>query len=80
VTADHLSRLSPEATPSEELSIDDCPDEQLLAISHQATSWYVDLVNFKVRGALSLGLSHQQRKKFLFDAKYYVWEEPLLYK
>jgi len=26
------------------------------------------------------GLSYQQRKKFLSDVKYYVWEEPLLYK
>ena len=26
------------------------------------------------------GLSYRQRKKFLFDAKYYPWEEPLLYK
>jgi len=51
VVADHLSRLGPEATPSEELLIDDSfLDEQLLTISHQATSCYVDLVNFKVYG------------------------------
>jgi len=51
VVADHLSRLGPEATPREEIPIDDSfPDEQLLAISHQATPWYVDLVNFKVCG------------------------------
>jgi len=81
VVADHLSRLSPEATLIEEIPIDDLfLDEQLLAISHQATSWYADLVNFKVYGVLPLGLSHQQRKKFLCDAGYYVWEEPLLYK
>ena len=30
-------------------------------------------------GVLPLGLTYQQRKKFLSDAKYYVWEEPLLY-
>ena len=53
---------------------------QLLAISHQATPWYVDLVNFKVCAVLSSTLSHLQRKNFLFNAKYYVWEESLLYK
>jgi len=55
------------------------PMSSFLAISHQATPWYADLVNFKVYGVLSLGLSHQQRKKFFLDAKYYVWEELLLY-
>jgi len=81
VVADHLSRLGPEATPIEELPIDDSfPDEQLLAMSHQTTPWYADLVNFKVCGILPPGISHQQRKKFFSDAKHFVWEEPLLYK
>ena len=81
VVEDHLSRLGPEVTPREELPIDDSfPDEKLLAISQQATPWFADLVNFKVCGVLPPGLSHQQRKKFFSDAKYYVWEEPLLYK
>jgi len=76
-----LSRLGPEGTPGEELPINESfPDEQLFAISHQATPWYDDLVNFKVCGMLPLALSYQQRKKFLSDAKYYVWEEPFLYK
>ena len=81
VVVDHLSRLGLEETPSEKVPIDDSfPDEQLLAISHQATPWYADLVNFKVCGVLQPSLSHQQSKKFFFDAKYFVWEEPLLYK
>ena len=70
---DHLSRLGPEATLREEIPIDDSfLDEQLLAISHQATPWYTDLINFKVCGVLPPGLSHQQRKKFFFDAKYCI--------
>jgi len=56
------------------------PDKQILVISHQATPWYANLVNFKVYGVLPSGLSHQQRKKLLSDAKYYMWEEPLFYK
>jgi len=75
VVANHLSRLGPEATPCEELPIDDFfPDDQLFAISHQSTPWYADLINFKV------WLFNQQRKWFLSDTRYYVWEEPFLYK
>ena len=59
VVADHLSHLGPEATPREELPIDvSFPGEQLLAISHQATPWCADLVNFKVCGVFPPGLSH----------------------
>ena len=73
VAADHLSRIGPEATPSEELPINDSfLDEQLFTISQQATLWYADLVNFKVYGVLPLGLSCQQRKKFFTGVKYYV--------
>jgi len=51
MVTDHLSRLGPVATPNEELRIDDSlPDEQLFSISHQASPWYADLVNFKVVG------------------------------
>ena len=54
--ANHLSHLSPKATPSEEFPIDDSfPDEQLLAVSHQATLWYADLVNFKVCEVVTTG-------------------------
>ena len=81
VVADHLSYLGPEATPSEELHINDSfPNEQLLVISDQATPRYADLVNVKLCGVLPPGLYHQQRKKFLSDTRYYIWEEPLLYK
>ena len=64
VVVDYLSCLGPEEIPSEELPVDDSfLDEKLLAISHQTTPWYADLVNYKVCGALPPGLSHQQRKK-----------------
>jgi len=81
VVVDHLSRLGPEDTPRQELPIDDYfQDEQLFAISYQATPWYVNLVNFKLHRVLPPGLSYQQRKKFISNAKFYVWEEPFPYK
>ena len=58
VVADHLTRLGLEVTPSEELPINDSfPNDQLLDISHEATPWYVDLVDFKECGVLPPGLS-----------------------
>jgi len=81
VVIDHLSRLGLEATLIEEFPIGDSfPNDQLLVISHQAAPWYADLVNFKVCGVMPTRLSYQQRKRFLSNGKYYVWEKPLLYK
>jgi len=61
VVVDHLSRLDPEATPTEELPIDDSfPDDHLFAISHKETPWYAGLVNFEVCGVIPIGLSYQQ--------------------
>ena len=80
MVADH-SNLGLEATSIEELIMDDSfSNDRFLVISHIATPWYDDLVNYKVCGELPPGLSYPQKKKFLADAKYYVWEEPLLYK
>jgi len=60
VVTDYLSHLGPEATPTEELPIDNSfLDDQLLAISHQAVPWYVDWVNFKVCGVMQTRLSYQ---------------------
>ena len=79
--ADHLSRLGSRTTPIKELPIDDSfSDDPLLAISHQATLWYTNLVNYKACYMLPSGLTSQHRKKLLADAKYYKWGEPLLYK
>jgi len=80
VVTNHLSHLSLKATPNEELPIDidnSFQNDQLLIISHQDISWYA---SDKVCGVLPPGLSYPQKKKFLADVKYYVWEEPLLYK
>jgi len=61
VVAEHLFRLGHEATHGEELPISDSfPNEQLLAISYQATPCYVNLVNFKVCEVFPPGLSHQE--------------------
>ena len=81
MVVDHLSHLGPEATLNKEVPVDDSfLNDEIIAISHQATLWYADLVNYKICGVLPPGLSYQQKKEFLLVAKYYVWEEPLPYK
>ena len=44
------------------------------------TPWYTDMVNYLVTDRLPPDLSHQQRQKIKHDARYYQWEDPILYK
>jgi len=53
-------------------------DEFLL----QATTrpWFADVTNYKATGIISEELNWSQRKKFLHDAHFYVWDNPHLFK
>ena len=75
--ADHLSRLVREEDPvpiSERF-----PDEQLLQVQGKEP-WFADIVNFLVSGELPNGLSQARRNKIKSDSKYYIWDEPYLWK
>ncbi|CAN6687754.1 unnamed protein product [Malus baccata var. baccata] len=77
VVADHLSRLVRE---EESLPISETfPDEQLLSIK-VSTPWYADLVNFLVSKQVPNTLSKAQRDKLRYDARFYVWDDPYLWK
>ncbi|KAM2101230.1 hypothetical protein ACFX1T_028276 [Malus domestica] len=77
VVADHLSRLVRE---EESLPISETfPDEQLLSIE-VSTPWYADLVNFLVSKQVPSTLSKVQRDKLKHDARFYVWDDPYLWK
>ena len=77
VVADHLSRLVRE---EESLPISETfPDEQLLSIE-VSTPWYADLVNFLVTKQVPNTLSKVQRDKLIHDARFYVWDDPYLWK
>ena len=78
VVADHLSRLERQSRKEEVPINEHFPDEQLLVIS--TIPWYADLVNYLVSNIISPDLNYHQKKKILWDVKYYFWEEPLLYK
>ena len=76
---DHLSRLhNTEETSGEEEIVEEFPDERLLLI--QERPWFADMANFKAAGIIADGFSWQQKKKFLKDSSYYVWDDPYLFK
>ena len=78
--ADHLSRIEPvegTSVPSPEIS-ETFPDEHLFAI--QKIPWFADIANYKAARFIPKEYNRQQNKKLITDAKYYLWDEPYLFK
>ncbi|CAN6712714.1 unnamed protein product [Malus baccata var. baccata] len=77
VVADHLSRM---VHDEESLPIlETFPDEQLLSIKVSAP-WYADIVNFLVSKRIPSEFTRHQRDKLRHDARFYVWDDPYLWK
>ena len=79
--ADHLSRLeNPETTDKDKCVIHETfPDEQLFGLNAEFP-WYADFANYVVSQVFPPDLTRQQKKKFLHDVKWYIWDEPYLFK
>ncbi|CAN6725396.1 unnamed protein product [Malus baccata var. baccata] len=77
VVADHLSRMvhNEESLPI----LETFPDEQLLSIKVSAP-WYADIVNFLVSKRIPSEFTRHQRDKLRHDARFYVWDDPYLWK
>ncbi|CAN6580951.1 unnamed protein product [Malus baccata var. baccata] len=77
VVADHLSRIvhNEESLPI----VETFPDEQLLSIK-VSEPWYADLVNFLVSKQIPSTFTRHQRDKLRHDARFYVWDDPYLWK
>ncbi|KAM2137806.1 hypothetical protein ACFX1Q_009939 [Malus domestica] len=77
VVADHLSRLVHEedVIPIPETF----PDEQLMSIK-VSEPWYADLVNFLVSKRFPSEFTRHQRDKLRHDARFFVWDDPYLWK
>nr|KAJ0186741.1 hypothetical protein LSAT_V11C900488880 [Lactuca sativa] len=58
---------------------DEFPDEHLFSLT-QSIPWYADIVNFLVTKRYPDAFTHAQKDKLKSDAKYYVWDEPYLWK
>jgi len=79
VVADHLSRLVNEDVTSKEDEIrDKFPDESLFLIAGRP--WFAYMANFKAAGVIPKDLNWQQRNRFFYDARHYVWDDPHLFK
>ncbi|XP_071902873.1 uncharacterized protein [Coffea arabica] len=77
MVADHLSRLINSEGPAP--LKDNFPDEHLFVVQ-KTIPWYADLVNYLVTRTLPNDLSRAQKEKIKSDVKYYVWDEPYLWK
>ena len=79
MVVDHLSRLEL-GDKQDKASIQEMfPDEQLMRVE-STVLWLVDYVNYLACKVLPLEFSPQQKKKFLYDVKGYLWDDPLLFK
>ncbi|KAH9680148.1 hypothetical protein KPL71_026438 [Citrus sinensis] len=77
LVADHLSQL---IHNEDELPLhENFPDEQLLQVG-TITPWYADIVNYLVIRTVPEEITRAQKAKIKSDAKYYVWDEPYLWK
>ena len=80
VIADHLSRVERNKAEEEEAGLTkNFPDEQLFQLSVQLP-WYADIVNYLACGVVPSEFSYQQKRKLRTDSRYYIWNDPLLFK
>ncbi|KAL0307599.1 UNVERIFIED_CONTAM: hypothetical protein Scaly_2977900 [Sesamum calycinum] len=77
LVADHLSRLIREEddTPI----CDSFPGERLFKMQGMVP-WYSVIVNYLVAHTLPTDLSRAQKDKVKSEAKYYVWDDPYLWR
>lgn len=79
VVVDHLFRLEVEDKDPSPCIQEVFPDEHILSLEANLP-WYADLVNYLACKVLPSNLSYHQKKKFLHDAKSYLWDDPILFK
>ena len=75
--ADHMSRLVRKEDP--EPIQEFFPDEQLFK-AQGVTPWYADIANYLVGKILPDDMSKVEKIKTKAEAKYYVWDEPYLWR
>ena len=77
--ADHLSRMLPIEELEEKHPIkDEFVEEQILAVI--GAPWIVDCANYLVGGIIPDDFDSNKKKNFLHDCRFYLWDEPFMYK
>ena len=80
VIADHFSRMEGKDDDKKELDIEDSfPNEQLFQVQIQLP-WYADLVNYLVCGTVPQEFTYQHKNKLRHEARFYIWDDLLLYR
>ncbi|XP_074305170.1 uncharacterized protein LOC141640182 [Silene latifolia] len=81
VVADHLSRLHINEDLVKTMGVVDgsLPHESLYSMKAVAP-WYANLVNYMVTKKFPTSLSSSQRNKIKSDSRFYIWDEPYLWK
>ncbi|RDY14045.1 Retrovirus-related Pol polyprotein, partial [Mucuna pruriens] len=75
--ADHLSKIGRESKP---ISIkDEFLDEELLHIT-MPTPWFANICNLVAASQFPLETSQLCKEKLRSDAKYYIWDDPYLWR
>ncbi|XP_016648291.1 PREDICTED: uncharacterized protein LOC103326881 [Prunus mume] len=81
VVADHLSRLVQGSNEEEDMLplSESFPDEQLFTLEAK-DPWYADIINYKASKLIPEDLTRAQKDKLVKTSKYYVWDDPYLWK
>ncbi|RDX71151.1 Retrovirus-related Pol polyprotein from transposon 17.6, partial [Mucuna pruriens] len=74
---DHLSRIERESNPMP-IQVE-FPKEQLLHLN-KITPWFADICNFIVASQFPPEASRLYKEKLKSDAKYYIWDDPYLWR
>ena len=80
VIANHLSRL--EITKEEKIGKEvqeSFPDERLFEVNIQLP-WFADMVNYLACRVMPPDFNFQQNKKLRHEARYFIWDDPILFR
>ncbi|KAK1433898.1 hypothetical protein QVD17_10816 [Tagetes erecta] len=78
VVADHLSRVVHEIEAEDGEIKETFPDEHLLSVSTEP--WYANFANYSAAGILPEYWAKKKKQQFIARAKYYIWDDPDLFK
>jgi len=79
LVADHLSRIEKSVDDASRIR-DDFPDESLLTLSSFPSPWFANIVNYLDVSVFPPLAFRAQCDKLKSDAKYYIWDDPYLWK